>query len=292
MQAVIEKVSHPDNYSFSTEKINLPYFISNWHFHHSYEINLVLKGTGNAFIGDKIMAFGPGTLFLLGQGLPHVLLNDEQHYKKTPGLTASSIVVKFNYNFLGGDFFSKPELYRINQLLRNSKQGISFHKKTMQTVQPLLNKLLTAKGFQRISLILSVLDSMSQSKDRELIVSHGFQFNTSTRDCERIDKVYKYVMDNFTQAIALKNVANVANLSTTAFCRYFKSRTLKTFSQFLNEIRIGHACKLLIEKKLSTSEIAYVCGYNYPSNFHKQFKKLMHLTPLEYQKKYWEHSSL
>ncbi len=283
MKAVIEKVNAPANYSFSTEVIELPYFISSWHFHNEYEINLVTQGTGTLFTGDSIRKFGPGTLVLIGGGLPHVLLNDKEHYNQNNRLMAASVVIKFDRNCLGNGFFEKPELFRIKQLLDHASRGILFDEIQSQDLAQQIKEMPAKEDFERIIAFLEILNSMANVKNPVYLSSDGFVNKVDYDGCERIDKVYKYVLKNFSKPIKLEEVAEIAHLSTTAFCRYFKSRTLKTFSRFLNEIRIGYACKLLIEDRLSISEICYQTGFNYLSNFHKQFRNIMKLTPQQYQ---------
>ncbi len=283
MKAVIEKVNASANHSFSTEMIELPYFISSWHFHNEYEINLVLQGTGTLFTGDSIRKFEPGTLVLIGGGLPHVLLNDKEHYNQNNNLMAASVVIKFERNCLGNGFFEKPELFKIKQLLDHASRRILFKGKHPEKLVQRIKEIPTKEEYERIITFLEILNTMANIKDPVYLSSDGFVNNVDYEGCERIDKVYKYVLKNFAKPIKLEEVAEIAHLSPTAFCRYFKSRTLKTFSRFLNEIRIGYACKLLIENKLSISEICYQTGFNYLSNFHKQFRNIMQITPQQYK---------
>jgi len=289
MQAIIEKVIYPDNYSFSVEYVELPYFISPWHLHHQeYEIILILEGSGTLFAGDCIRKFQASTLGLIGPKLPHVWLNDKEHYQINSELVARSIVIKFQENFLGESFFEKPELYIIKNLLSNSYRGIVFDHCEMEEVFQWIHAIRKQDGFDKLMSLFRILDTLSKAKKSEYLASQGY-IPPKERDVyERIDKVYRFVMNNFQNKLELEEVAKIANLSPTAFCRYFKSKTLKTFSTFLSEIRVGHACKLLIEKKLNISEICYQSGFNFPSNFHKQFKRITQCSPLEYQNRYWE----
>jgi len=136
-------------------------------------------------------------------------------------------------------------------------------------------------GLERIIQLLNILNKMSESKELLMISDIGF-VKRKASDNARISAVLDHLINNFHTTISLKETAAIANLSETSFCRYFKLHTRRTFSAYLNEIRIGHACKLLIEKELSINQISYTCGFNNISNFNRQFKALRLCTPKEY----------
>ncbi len=288
MKLVIEKIKNSPDCSFSMEHNVLPYFISSWHFHHESEIILIEKGSGTLFAGDYNQPYKQGAIAIIGANLPHVWLSDKEYYKPKTKLISESIVLKFADDFLGNEFMVRPEMSKLNVLIKNSNRGLLFHGKTRDSLETKIRGMMKARGFERIMTLLSILDEMSSSKDFIYLSSKGYTHTFNDSDCDRIDKVYKFVMNNYTRDISLDEISNIATMSPTAFCRYFKARTLKTFSQFVNEVRIGHACNLLIEKKYSISEVSYRSGYNYLSNFFKQFKLVMKMTPQDYQKKYWD----
>mgnify|MGYP000489444943 CR=1 FL=1 len=289
MKLTIEKVNNSPDSSFSIEHNVLPYFISTWHFHPENEIILIEKGTGTLFAGDYNKPFAPGALALIGTSLPHVWLNDKQHYEPKTRHVAESIVLKFNNDFMGDKFLQLPETAKLKNLMANASRGLLFTGKTREKLACMIRDMLKKQGFDRILTLLAILDLMSKTGEYEFLASKGYRAaSVNDSDSSRIDKVYKYVMDNFARDIPLDTIAETANMSPTSFCRYFKAHTRKTFSQFVNEVRISHACKLLIDKKLSISEVSYRSGFNYLSNFFKQFKLIMKSTPQEYQKKYWD----
>jgi len=202
-------------------------------------------------------------------------------------LMARAIVIKFRRDFLGNQFFEIPEMVKVRKLFSHATRGLIFRGRYLWTLSELLKGIVKDQDpEERLLRLLDILKVMSVSPDFKYISNRSYYERGNPQDIDRIDKIYKFVMNNFTRRIELAEVAGIASLSPTAFCRYFKSRTNKTFSQFLNEIRIGHACKLLIERDLSISEVCYHSGFNYPSNFHKQFKKIKSITPQAYQAKY------
>ncbi len=294
MQAVIEKVGTSPHSSFVVEHNTVHHFISPWHYHPEVEIILIEQGTGTVFVGDYISKFSSGTVAIIGTNVPHVWMNDQDYYAESSEKVAESIVIKFDENFPGDTFLHLPEFQKIRKLLINASRGLIFTGWTAKSLTRSIRDITQQLEFKRLMTLFEILDLMSRTKEFFFMASEGYINNHNRNnkdDCKRIDNVYKYVMNNFSQRIELSKVAEVANMSPTAFCRYFKSRTLKTFSAFLNEIRIGNACRLLQEKQLSISEIAYQSGFNFLANFHKQFKKQIGMTPLEYQQKYWDSSS-
>jgi AraC-like DNA-binding protein len=287
MKPVLEKVSSAINASFNYEYVEEPCYHTTWHYHPEIEIIQMLEGTGTGFVGDGFTQFGPGTLSLIGENVPHVWLNEKKYYEEGAGLLARAIVIKFRRDFLGNHFFEIPEMVKVRKLFSNATRGLIFGGSTQPLISEMMNRIVEDQDpEERLFVLLSILKAMSVSPDIKFISNRPYFEKGNPQDIDRIDRIYKFVMNHFTRRIELAEVAEIASLSPTAFCRYFKSRTNKTFSQFLNEIRIGHACKLLIERDLSISEVCYHSGFNYPSNFHKQFKKIKSITPQAYQAKY------
>ena len=160
--------------------------------------------------------------------------------------------------------------------------GISFQNKTRKLLVKKINNLLEYNEMERLIKFLDVLHIASNSKDYKLLASPLFKETIFNSDA-KINLVFEYIMDNFSNPITLDEVAAIASMNKTAFCRYFKKRTKKTFSSFLNEIRIGYSCKLIQEEHIPVTEAAYLSGYNSPSHFHKQFRLLKNISPTEFQ---------
>ncbi|WP_369804167.1 helix-turn-helix domain-containing protein [Siphonobacter sp. SORGH_AS_0500] len=149
-----------------------------------------------------------------------------------------------------------------------------------------MHKLLQASGFQAILQLLAILDELAHAEECQPIASLGYVNTHKVSETERMQKVHDYVLDHFRQEIRLDEMASLAGMSPSAFCRYFKTRTNRTFSEFVSEVRIGYACKLLIEGKFTITQICYESGFNTISNFNRQFKEITTLTPAQYQKAY------
>lgn len=265
-------------------KVQESYFFPSWHFHPEYEIMLVVEGTGMRFVGDSMERFEAGDLVFFGSNIPHLYRSDAAYYEKAHGLESKAIVVYFKENFLGQSFWDIPDVLAIKKLLSLSTRGIKFKGNSRKELKKQIQKLdETRDGIERLIALLTILKTMSGTKEYDLLSSNAFTRYVEEEDCVRINRVYQYIMDNYTENPSLQQVSEVANMSTTAFCRYFKSRTNKTYTQFLNEIKIGNACKLLVDDKQSISQICFEIGFNNFTHFNSQFKKIMGLTPREYQ---------
>ncbi len=268
--------------SISAERHHFPHFLNLWHYHTELELVSIEKSTGTCFVGDSINAFAPGTLVLLGPNIPHKWQSDEQYFDADQSLEAEAYVVHFSNSFLRTEIKDIPELRSIGLLIEAAQLGIWFEGKSVASVSRSMRQLTKLKGFQQFILFLEILEKLSREKRRKYLSSPGYVKIFRDKN-DRLGKVHTYVMDHFQRDISLDEVAGVAHMNKSAFCRFFKKALNKHFSQYLNEIRIGYACKLLLESEGTTiSAIAYECGYNNASNFNRQFKLITGYTPSKY----------
>ncbi|MDQ3291148.1 MAG: AraC family transcriptional regulator [Bacteroidota bacterium] len=286
MKPVIRKSANQTTGSFTVKKLHDPHFDPNWHFHPEYQLFLVLEGTGTRFIGDSIKHFEAGDLVFTGPNLPHLWRSDPVYFEGNPECRVQGIVVYFDANFLGPDFFHKPEMFGLKHLLQLSERGLEITGYTRDILTHQIKALEQLNGFDRILVLLEILHTLSRSHDYNLLSSNGFINTFKPSDTLRMQQVHDYVLTHFKDSIPLETIAGIANMSPSAFCRYFKARANKTFYDFVSEIRIGYACKLLIEEEWNVTRICYECGYKTLSNFNHQFKKITGQNPLQYQKQY------
>jgi AraC-like DNA-binding protein/quercetin dioxygenase-like cupin family protein len=284
MKPLLKIIDTQQNNAFQIMKVQEPYFFPSWHFHPEYEIMLVVEGTGMRFVGDSMERFEAGDLVFFGSNIPHLYRSDAAYYEKESTLQSKATVVYFKENFLGPSFWDMPDVLPIKKLLSLSKRGVKFKGNTRKELKKQIQKLDERNdGIEKIIALLTILKIMSGTKEYDLLSSNAFIRYVEEDDCVRINRVYQYIMDNYTENPSLQQVSEIANMSTTAFCRYFKSRTNKTYTQFLNEIKIGNACKLLVDDNQSISQICFEIGFNNFTHFNSQFKKITGLTPREYQ---------
>ncbi|WP_161890337.1 AraC family transcriptional regulator [Pontibacter russatus] len=261
-----------------------PHFYENLHFHPEVQIMFICEGSGTQFIGDSIGSFNSGDLLLLGPNLPHVFRNDKRYYEQGSVLKVENISVFFQTESFGEHFLSLPEAYPVHKLLLYSKRGIRIKGETKNRITALVQQMLRLDGFERMIQLFTILHLLSLSKELEPLSSVGFDGPQNDSDSKKINDVFTYIMNNFSEEVKLQEAASIANMSVNAFCRYFKQHTRKTFSSFLNEIRIGHACRLLIEDRWNVRETAFDCGFDNISYFNRQFKNITSYTPSEYVK--------
>ncbi len=193
-------------------------------------------------------------------------------------------MVHFNEDFWGEAFLNLPENKIFRVLFEKAKRGIQIKGKTKIKVAELMQKLLYTEGPERIMILMDCLLCIANSVNISLLSSVGFKYDAEEDENDRMTLIYEYTLANYKRRIQLEEIAEVAHISPNSFCRYFKSKTRKTYSQFLLEIKIGQACKMLIESNLSIKELCYECGFNNFSSFHKYFKIITGLSPLSYKK--------
>lgn len=273
--------SNLQNNSFSVNYNSYPYFLKVWHYHAELELVLLLESTGTRFIGDSVEKFDKGEIVLIGKNLPHMWLNDEVYFEESSTLKAEAISIHFKEDFLGDKFFQNKEMKDILSLLDRASYGIKFDGGNAKTIRK-IKELSACNDFGKVIQFLKILNELSQSKEYKLLSSSGFVDTFKKTDNKNLYKPYEYIFNNFNKAISLNDVAKVANMHPASFSRFFKRVNRKTFSTYLNEIRIGYACKLLIENKYNITEICYESGFNNVSNFNKQFKKIIGFPPTEY----------
>lgn len=283
MQAKFVKIPESPQVSFLIRDMNVPYFPNPYHYHPELELTYVIRGTGTRYIGDHIESFSEGDLVLVGSNLPHLWKNDKIYYQGDPYLKARAIVLQFKDNFLGEQLFELPEMKLIKKMIVKSRQGLKIQNNNK--IATLIKNMAQQSGAERIINLLLLLNIIAESNPTKLLSSTIFSGDSSQTGLDRINNVFAYIFENFSDEISLDKISKIANLTPTAFCRYFKTHTNKTFSTFLTETRIYHSCKLIQNENRSLSEIAFDSGFNDFSYFSKMFKKIIGMSPKEYRQK-------
>ncbi len=288
MKPVLEYLPKDKEESFVTRLFDYPYYPTPWHFHPEYELVLVTESKGKRFVGDHISRFAPGNLALLGPYLPHLYRNDDVYYRRGSKLKAKSIVVHFKEDSFGTKAFDLPEMKAIQSLLARSLKGLEVTGKTNTLVSKKLADLLSLKGLPRWVKLIEILDTLSRSKEIRYISNQLIIGNNGTESL-RMNKVLDYVVRHFHQEITVDNMAAMLNMAPNSFSRYFSQRTRKSFTYYVNEVRLNQASKLLIETGQSVTNISLDCGFSNLSNFNRQFRNKYQTSPLQFRKQY--HSS-
>ncbi len=285
MIPLYKKITRPSSLSFSSSLETPPEFDTPWHYHPEYELILIMNARGTRFMGDDISEFKEVELVLVGPNLPHFwkeenLRSSKDHPKPF------ACVIHFSEDFLGNRIFELEEGKQIREMLDNSRYGLVFNEGPESILVKRIQELISDEDFNRIIGLLDILNILSKRKNFKMLCSKGFVNIHNKKNSEKINVVVEYAMTNFKEKVVLEEVAELVHMSKSSFCRFFKKSTGRTYIDFLRDIRIGYACKLILEDNLGITQIAYECGYENISNFNRQFKINKKMTPFKYKQHY------
>jgi AraC-like DNA-binding protein len=264
-------------HSFICYEVHVPSFEFLWHYHPEYELTLILKGSGTRLVGDSYHKFEDGDLVLLPPSLPHTWISE-----KTANQHCQAIVIQFSNDFVE-KLLQFSALKTIAKLFEKSSRGLTFHYPKNNDLLLLLQKMIHGNEVIGFSKFIQVLHLLS-SKKSSAIASLHYKLVKGNENQQRINLVFQYVQNNFRETVSLEKAASMIHLSVSAFCKFFKRTSGKTFSDYTNEIRIAFACQLLIETDLSISEIAAASGFDSMSYFNRVFLKKKQIQPALFRK--------
>ncbi|NQU85101.1 MAG: helix-turn-helix transcriptional regulator [Mariniphaga sp.] len=275
MKTLLQKLPLEKDSSFIARTYETPYFETPYHQHTEYELMVIKKGNGTAFVGDFVGDYQTGDVYLHGNNLPHWFR------KKEENMIGASMVVQFRDDFLGQGFFDLPEMKSIQELLTNSARGILCTGMLKKNIEKKLHEIEFLPGYEKVISLLNMLNEISKSTEYKFV--SGVMINHSLKDQFLINVVFEYTMRNFQRKISLEEVALLTNRSISAFSHYFKKTTKMTYINFLTQIRISHACECLKSTNMSVTEICYESGFNNWANFSKHFKDHCKVSPTKYK---------
>ncbi|HEV8272073.1 MAG TPA: AraC family transcriptional regulator [Chitinophagaceae bacterium] len=267
--------------AFRVQVDDLPHLYNHLHQHPEIQLTLIKESNGTLIAGDYVGPFHAGDVFVIGGNQAHVFRNDEKFFKKRS--KAVAVTIFFDETTFGENFWLLDEMKPLQQFLKNSSGGFRVTGRKKKLLAEKLLSITYAKGIDRLIIFLEILKLLASRKEMHSLATPVIQRNIKSYDGSRLNKVIEFTFKEFQRPITLKEVAALANLTPEAFCKYFKTRTRKTYINFLNEIRVNHACRLLTEDK-SISGICYDCGFMNLSNFNRIFKKIKHVSPGEWRK--------
>ncbi len=256
-----------------------------WHFHSQYEIMYVKEGTGQCFAGDAIHRYSDGELILFGTNLPHYMNSDDAYKNKSDGLRVKGTIIQFEKDFMSYSIDNYPQFSHIKTLLEESRRGLRFPKESLSGITSLLEKIPGMEGLPQVTNLLSLLQEMATCSERSFLASPHFYDSFPDQGGSRVEKIISFINGNYTRTISLQEIASMAAMNRSAFCRYFKEQTGKTFMEYVMEMRIGYACKLLALEETNIYNISMECGFDSITHFNRIFKRSMKYTPTQYQKK-------
>ncbi|HXD76180.1 MAG TPA: AraC family transcriptional regulator [Puia sp.] len=283
MKTHFEQVNADAGNSFMCKKIRSHHFDTPYHFHPECELTCITQSEGTRFVGNNFETFMAKDLLLVGRDVPHCWKNENNLEERHE---AEAIVIQFKEDFLGKEFFYKPELAKIKALLDRSRKGIVFTGRTKEKAALMMDQMVEADATEKLIPLLQILDLLSKSKEFYVLNAAAAEAKISIEDCERINKIYAYIEEHFRTEILLKDVAGMVYMTPSSFCRYFKKVSRKTLNTLINEYRIELSKQKLISTEESIYAICYDCGFQNISNFNKHFRKNVNLTPSEYRAKF------
>jgi AraC-like DNA-binding protein len=284
MKAAYEHISAGERASFAFRSFAVPGFGFNWHFHPEYELTLIARGSGKRFVGDHIDDYVAGDLVLLGPNLPHTWYS--QPARPVNRKAQKSVVVQFLQGFMGESFFDRPEMVDIGRLLQRSSRGLQFAGKISRSAASQMLEMERLGPLERLTALLSILHALSRCRDCTVLSSERYAPTLRSSEQQRIDAVCSFLNERYAEPIRLEDAAELACLSISAFSRLFRRASGKTFTGYLNELRIGAACHLLTETDRRVSDIAFESGFENLSNFNRRFLEIKRMTPREYRRQF------
>lgn len=265
------------------KKVEKPHFDHEFHFHKTLELLWIVEGSGSMIIGDHVGKFEKDDLYLMGSGLPHIFRCAKEYYSPKSTLKTIAISIYFTDEFLLNSCDDPAYLTHVKKLLNRSERGVRIVGHSKKQMIDSFRRLVDQEGLGQLGSFFSLIQQAQQTEEVLYLASSVYKIKPPKAEMDRFVEVYDYILKNYQKTITLSKVASICCMSENAFCRFFKSKTQKTLTQFVNEIRISHACALLQQKDQSIKNVYRQCGYNNPVFFHRAFKRITGTTPKQYQ---------
>lgn len=259
-----------------------PRFTYPWHFHSEYEILYVETGEGDCLVGDGIASYMSGDVLFFGSELPHSMQSPAS-YGEEPELRVRGINVQFERDFMHYSISQYSQFVPIRNLLERAGRGLKYSGRSAEEIVRLLKQIPSAKGAEQIILLLSLLQIMATVGSETYLTTSPYIAAPSVLRNERMDKILHYLTTHYTAPIGLEQIASYTAMNPSAFCRYFKENTGKTLKEYILEMRVTYACKLLNSTAMNVSEISSLCGFDSVVHFNRIFKRVMGMTPTSYR---------
>lgn len=253
------------------------------HYHEEFELNLILNATGaKRIVGDHIEIIDDLELVLVGPNLSHAWFTN-----KCVSPEIKEVTIQWHKDLFDDKILRRNQLSFIRKMFERSAKGIAFSKDTIKALMPRIIGLNQLGGFDSVMELMSILHDLSISRNMHTLSDTTFNDDQNLNyNSRRIDKAFEYMNNNYDKPIALKDIAKLVSMTDVSFSRFIKKRTGNTFIDSLNEIRLGHASRMLIDTTHSVAEISYNCGFNNISNFNRLFKKKKNCTPKEFRENF------
>lgn len=248
-----------------------------WHLHPEFELVYIKHGNGNCHVGKHFSRYEDGLLIFLGPHLPHFSFSNREF---SPHI---EVVLQMREEMMNQIFGQAPEFVSIRQLFERSRQGLVFRENTKHFIGQQLMELESLPPLKRLIHLTTILEELATCDQYQVLEAGGPAFELKSNDRKKVDQITEYVEHHYLEEVRLEDIANIVHMTVPAFCRFFKRVTQRTFVTYLNEVRLSHACGLLLQRQTNISEVAYASGFGNVSHFHRLFKEAMGQTPRSYQ---------
>lgn len=286
MKPTLRKAVPQQEQSFIVRKDVGTQMRNSWHYHPDYELLYIKRSIGTWMVGDYVGQFRSGDIILIGPKLPHSFRHEYDYIQERDNKAGEAIVVLFLTKIFGDTLLNLPEIKGVKHILSISERGIKLTGKTREAVANIMESMVNQKPGKKFLDLMRILYLISEGNECKVLASDGFTDRPDSIDIARINAIFEYTFNNYQNQITIEEVAALVNMTKHSFSRYFKEKTKRTYISFLMEVRIGNACRLLIEEDMNVKEVGYSCGYNSISHFNHQFSALKGETPLEYKHHY------
>jgi AraC-like DNA-binding protein len=282
MIPILNKVVPSPDTSFFLQVRECRQLVYPLHYHDEFQLNFIAQGKGLRMIGTQMHQYESGDLVLIGPGLPHFWTYDNEFYAQHgPG---KSIIIQFSEQFAGEGFFDRPEMQKVRTLLTKASCGVYFGDSDCKAAIGLIEQMEHAENTMRFILLINILQKLAELASYQIITKFNESAPNNPEQIDRINRVWEFIFKNYQNPVYLEEVANEVGMSPSAFSKFFKKHTNKTYISVIEELRVGSACNLLSKSDQPVSDIAFECGFNNIANFNRQFKRITGKTPLKFRK--------
>ncbi|TKG92909.1 AraC family transcriptional regulator [Puteibacter caeruleilacunae] len=288
MPTPIKKLITKPGTSFSVVHTIAAHLSTPWHYHPEYELVYMKKGSGIRYIGDSIGTFEEGEMVFVGRNVPQHWISSSKYYQSDSQLSIEGIVVNFSSVCLGENFFLIPEMQRIDHFLKSVNGACRVTKETRLILADLLEQIKDEAGAGKVQLLIRILDVLSNSNDLEILSNKNYLSQLRHSD-NRIEVALQFISEHYLSAISLAEIAEKVFMNASAFSRIFKQKTNKTIQEYILDLRIGHAQRMLTHTMLPIERVCYESGFNNLSHFNRIFKRYTMVTPKVFRSKYSHH---
>ncbi|WP_153800980.1 AraC family transcriptional regulator [Foetidibacter luteolus] len=274
-------------HSIVVQEEKLPHFYNHLHRHNEAQITWIIKGDGTLIAGNYMQPFKTGDIYILGPNQSHILKSDPSYFDKRRKKSVEALTVFFNPDGWFMPLLELPEMKALKRFVLSMSSGYKIPKEYADDVAKAMLKVRDSKNGLRVAAFIELMQLFAGIKALAPLANASTEKEITDTEGLRMNDIYQYTMEHYTENISLKKIASIAHLTPHAFCRYFKKHTRKTYVTFLNEIRVSEACKIMLNGNFENiASVAYDTGFSNAVTFNRVFRKVLRKSPREYLREY------